>query len=364
MKRFFLILGLSVLCNAVSAQQKYHDAAMFNAPYGNVKCLEYESGKIIFCKDGSLNKEESTYLQFFSKYEIKRDEEGYPISLTTEYDTSTYEYDDTRRVSKRTIMANGSKLVFSYYFSYSTDVTVTLEEYKAGYPQKTTVLYDMNEFDFRGNWMQKGKKGERIEEQTLKREQLGTVGDCSYFLELDTKVRYIGQEKEARKISYWADTFYTFKRSDSPKEINLYSAASRPFFFPVDREAKEIEKYIKKNKIEHSRKNYGALDSYVQITIPVSDRVFFGYPITNMIFQYIAKYPKKWGKYKFTIKIEDKAEREAFVDFLIAEGEKNGTLKESSKDGLFFKDGILNFNLMMAPDGIDIFQGAPLDWVF
>jgi len=57
MKRVFFIFIMTILCSTTVAQQKYHDAAMFNAPNGNVKYIEYEDGRIFFAEDGSLVKE-------------------------------------------------------------------------------------------------------------------------------------------------------------------------------------------------------------------------------------------------------------------------------------------------------------------
>ena len=352
MKRFSLILLAFILCCVVVAQQKYHDAAIFNAPYGNVKFIDYDEGRIVFAKDGSLVKKESTYLEMFSKYIIKRNPEGYPILVITEFDKSEYEYDAQHRISKRTIIVNGSKIIYTYDYSKYPNVTITLLEYKGGKPKKSEVEYDMNGFDFRGNWIQKGKEGECIEEQRLSKSYASATSVTPYSINLETEYKYIGQEKEVRKISYWRDQTFTFKRTDSSLETNLYYGVRHPFFFGVGKEAKDIEKYIKKNKVEHIRQKEL---STVEITIPNSGRVFYGYPIVNMKCRYISK--KYSVNYKFTIKIDDKAEREAFAEFLMEEGIKYVTLKESGKNGLCFEDNLRRcFYLKMGYDGIDVYN--------
>ena len=131
MKRLFLLLGLTILYSTAVAQQKYHDAAMFNAPNGNVKYIEYEDGRVCFAEDGSLVKDESSYLELFSKYEIKRNAEGYPISVTTEYDKTTYEYDEKHRIIKRTITGS-TKMIISYDYSSLPNVKISLLEQKQG----------------------------------------------------------------------------------------------------------------------------------------------------------------------------------------------------------------------------------------
>lgn len=110
MKKIFFAMCFLCFFSVAIAQHKYHDAAMFNVHNGNVKCIEYETGTINFSEDGKLIKDESPYLSLYTKFDIIRDENGYPIELITNFDNTKFEYDNEGRISKRTISSNNKIL--------------------------------------------------------------------------------------------------------------------------------------------------------------------------------------------------------------------------------------------------------------
>lgn len=323
-----------MLCSMGLAQQKYHDSAIFNAPNGNVKYIEYENGRVCFTEDGRLIKKESSYLELFSKYEIKRDAEGYPISVTTEYDQTTYEYDEKHRIIKRTIIGP-TKMIFSYDYSSLPNVKISLLEQRAGQPQKTDELFDMNGFDFRGNWTQKGKQGTREKVQNVDQYYVGTVGDGHYQQFVTNSYKYVGRESESRRIAYWHN--HKFNKSDSANEIDLFYAVENPFFFGVGEKIKPVLQYIKKNKIAHSFKK-----GYVgrrEITIAESDKCFYGYAIVNMKYDYFSRHTYPLG-YSFTIKIDDTHEQDDFFNFLAEQAIKQNLVKNMGSSSMIIeKDG-------------------------
>ncbi len=321
MKRLFSILVLMALCGTASAQQKYHDAAIFNAPNGNVKYIEYDDGRICFAEDGRLVKEESSYLELFSKYEIKRNAEGYPVSVTTDYDKTEFVYDEKHRISKRTITGS-TKMIISYDYSAHPSVKISLLEQKAGQPQKTEETYDMNYFDFRGNWVQKGKQGTREKVQEVDQYYVGTIGDGHYEHFVTNSYKYVGRESEDRRIAYWHN--HKFNRTNSANEIDLFYAVKNPFFFGVSDKIKDVEQYIKKNKVVHSVEKGYVGRRY--ITIAESDKCFYGYPIANMKYDYFKGHSYPLG-YSFTIKIADPHEQQDFLNFLAEQAIKQNLVK-------------------------------------
>ncbi len=318
MKRIFTILCLSLFATVTYAQKAYHDAAMFDISNGKVKYIEYTADKsrITFSEDGRIIKKESPYLSIYSKYEIKRDKDGYPVTLTTEFDKTKFEYDSSKRISKRTVISGGQTVVFSYNYEKLPNVTITRIESEAGQPKKTDEVFDMNEFDAFGNWIQKGKKG------TLKTEQ--KVSTDIYFFDTahhgqTTSVEYVdkydGQTKENRIIAYASDKSY--KRSDSPNEVKLEEAIKDFFFFNVGDRFKDVAKHIKKNKVEHTMKKgyYGRRE----IIIPNSDKLFYGNPITSMCYNYFKGSLSENGDYSFVIELADPSDSEDFLKFLAGE---------------------------------------------
>ncbi|MBQ3535764.1 MAG: sel1 repeat family protein [Alistipes sp.] len=335
-------------------QQIYHDAAMFNVHKGNVKCIKYGDKTVNFSEDGKLLKDESSYLKMYSKYDILRGKDGYPIELITDFDKTKFEYDDEKRISKRIISAGNSTIIFAYEYGEST-ISITRIESVAGQPKNNVTVYDMNGFDFRGNWIQKGIEGTQRKETNVKTDY--TLGNATNqyavntWTSVDYKYYYEGREQENRVITYWSTNARKFTRSNSDKELNLFNSVYHAFFFNVGNSAKAVEKYVKQNKIEVTRKEtiYGSLE----MSIPSSDYVFYGFPIVNMRFQYYKNH--KYGNaFRYIVLIEDEAEREDFMDFLCADAIKNGTFKESGIEGLHLQNGILEVYIVMTNSGIEI----------
>lgn len=331
MKKLLFAICFLCLSSVVVAQQKYHDAAMFNVHKGKVKSIEYKDGIIKFSEDGRLIKDGSSYLEMYSKYEIVRNEDGYPIELTTDFDKTRFEYDDEKRISKRIISAGNSTVIFSYEYGWY-NVTITRIESEAGQPKKNATVYDMNDFDFYGNWVQKGIKGTERTQTNVKTDySLGNGGNQYAVLtttSVDYKSYYEGREEEKRTILYYLNQIRIFERSDSSNEIDLYESINNPFFFGVGNFANDIEKFIKKNNVKHERKEYES--GSVKIFIPNSDKVFYGHPIIDMGYEYKeSKYWRKNPDYRFIIKFDNIVERDAFMEFLIADAIKNDTYERS-----------------------------------
>ncbi len=315
MKKLLFTIYFLCLCSVVVAQHKYHDAAMFNAPNEKVKSIKYATGMINFSEEGKLIKDESSYLKMYSKYDILRDSNGYPIELITDFDTTKFVYDDEKRISKRIVSAGNSTVIFAYEY-FGSDVTITRVESVAGQPKNTVTKYDMNEFDVFGNWVQKGIKGTKRTEATVKTDY--TLGNATNQYAVNTwttteyKDYYEGQEKEIRKITYGYDGVYT--RGDSTDEISIVSAVKDYFFLGVGDSFKEVEKYIKKNKVECEQEidSYG----YHLLTIPKSDKLYYGNPIINMLFSHTGRSGKIYGEYSFIIELKDLSQKDDFLKFI------------------------------------------------
>lgn len=364
MKRLFLLLGLTILCSTAVAQQKYHDAAMFNAPKGNVKYIEYEDGRIFFAEDGSLVKEESSYLSQYSAYNIKRDNDGYPIEVTTDSDKTLIEYTEDKRVRKRTIIIGGEKLIYAYDYKEFPKVTMTRFEFIDDIPKTKETIYDMNEFDAQGNWVKKGIEG-------IKREKQVTHVENANLLVTDPVVRqivwtsteryYEGREEQNRIVSYRYNK--EFKRSDSPNEINIFYSVVHPFFFNAGWSSKGIKKHIKANKIEHELKeNVGWKE--IEILIPESDKVFFGYPIGNMQYRCDKSGDDYYPDYRFIIYIDSIAERDGFFEYIVEDAKKHETLKEQTNDMIRLNSSYYTVYLVKIPYGIEVRrrEDVPYEW--
>lgn len=360
MKKIFFAMCFLCLFSVAIAQHKYHDAAMFNVHNGNVKCIEYETGTINFSEDGKLIKDESSYLSLYTKFDIIRDENGYPIELITNFDNTKFEYDNEGRVSKRTISSNNKITILAYAYGI-LDVTITRTELEAGQPKKSETRYDMNCYDARGNWIQKGIKGTTVREQDVSVEYVWQGGNSwREHTNVENKYRKEGEFKEIRKISFWLNNVKTFENSDSPNEIDLFASIKNPFFFGVGNEPKEVEKYIKKNGVEHKRDDYGLKD--VAIFMPNSEKMFFGYAIANMCYDYNLRYKKL--NYKFDILIEDKEERESFFDFIYLDAQKNDTLVGEINGFLELKSMSNSVYIRLIPSGIEVNYGGETNVTF
>ena len=361
-----MISILTTLCSVTVAQQKYHDAAMFNAPNGNVKYIEDESGRIFFAEDGSLVKEESTHLSQYSKYDIKRDSDGYPIEVNTDSDKTLIEYTEDKRVSKRTIIIGGEKLIYAYDYKDFPNVSLTRIEFIEDMPKMKEIIYDMNSFDAQGNWVKKGMQGVKREKQVTHVENTNlfvTDPVVRQIVWTTTEQYYEGREAQDRIVSYWYNK--EFKRSDSPNEIDIFRAVLNPFFFNEGFSSRGVKKYIKTNKVAHELKeNVGW--KQMEILIPNSDKVFYGYPIGNMQYRCDKSGDDYFPKYRFFIYINDIAERDGFFEYIVEDAKKHQTLIEQTNDKLYLKTSLYNVYLFKSPQGIEVRnkENVPSEWSY
>lgn len=364
MKRVFFIFIMTILCSTAVAQQRYHDAAMFNAPNGNVKYIEYEDGRIFFAEDGSLVKEESSYFSQYSAYDITRDNDGYPIEVTTDSDKTLIEYTEDKRVRKRTIIIGGEKLIYAYDYKEFPKVTMTRIEYIDDIPKTKETIYDMNEFDAQGNWIKKGIQGIKREKQVTHVENLNLLHTdpiAKQYVWTSTERYYEGREEQNRIVSYRYNK--EFKRSDSPNEINIFYSVVHPFFFNAGWSSKGIKKHIKANKIEHELKeNVGW--KKIEILIPESDKVFFGYPIGNMQYRCDKSGDDYYPDYRFIIYIDNIAERDGFFEYIVEDAKKHETLKEQTSNKIYLVSSLFSVYLVKSPYGIEVRrrEDVPYEW--
>lgn len=312
MKKTFVLLLFLYLCSAVFSQQKYHDAAMFNAPFSDVKSIQYKGGVVCFNQDGSLDKKNSNYLEHYSKYEIVRDKNGYPTMLTTDFDKTKFEYDVQHRVIKKTVTGGGN-IVITYKYE-KPNVIVSRIVVEAGQPQKTETVYDMNEYDSRGNWTQKGLAGHLVKKQDVSQTHIGTFisgYDKTNVIEYE---EIEGRTSENRIIRYW--TGLTFKRSDSPNEISILEAMEDPFFLNINSYSiKLLESNLKKINHTVTKGYYGKR----YISVDETNKVFYKYPVKAWCQYWKSGGFKNITQYKLTIVINDTSEREDFFNFIIDE---------------------------------------------
>ena len=307
-----LISAIMLMTSVMTFAQVFHDAALFNAPFDRVKCIYYGDGCVYFTENGKIDKLKSTYLALYDTYKIKRDADGYPISVVTNFDKTTIEYDANKRIKKRIVKGNGTVIITYEYFSSQVKETRITSE--GGQTKKQEIVYNVCDFDYRGNWIKKGIFGTLHNDTEVENEDI--IGSVYSRQIVTTTNYYVGRTNENRFIAYWSG--YNFKKSDSPKEVSLLGALKDPFFIGMGLWVpyKELKKKLKAEKINCSiKKIYYSHNIYMD----TCDRLIYGFPIIDLHAEYYNI--KWWGRmnYDITIAIADKAKRDDFFVFLMEE---------------------------------------------
>ncbi len=165
MKRLLLAITLIVVGTiSVNGQERiYHDALAFELVDHPEYVITHE-GMIVFNKDGSLNKEKSTALEGYNKYQIVRDNKGYPNKIITDNETITFKFDDMNMMLERHVKGaeNYSEIFVRSQvnengetpgekFSPTYTMQTTRKEYIGSRSKNTTEDYFVIT-DSRGNW--------------------------------------------------------------------------------------------------------------------------------------------------------------------------------------------------------------------
>lgn len=192
MFRFVLFVFFCVISLCVSAR-KYYDAAAFDL-VGHVRYMLTSTGRISFKEDGSLDKANSTALSEYKKYAISRSKDGYPVKIVTDFETILLEYDDTHKLTKKTVRGT-SNYTITYYREYSKILNWQKETFMMldGSRKSDVKKYSVS-IDSRNNWISRN--------------------------ELEAPET----EKEERFMAYWTSRKY--ERGES--EIDIFSILSAP----------------------------------------------------------------------------------------------------------------------------------------
>ena len=305
-----ILLLLSLVCIPAIAQ-RYHDAALFNAPNGKVKYIEYNTGRICFDEDGKIDFKQSTYLTLYDKFEISYDEQGYPVTLTTNIDEQTIKYDEKHRISSRQFKGESKYMVVYQYFK--NEVLMRQQFIENGKINTVTTRYYQNSFDDRANWTSKRGKTEGNSSINTTSTNFsfnpwvsGSFGNAS-----STKVDY---DNEDRVIAYWTDNH--FVKTDSPNELSLTDENDLlPFFLPDLKKytPSEIKKSLREKGIEFKDEKY-------YLKAKNSDKLLYGVPVAYM--ESIKDGSRAVRNFLFRMDFSNKEQRGDFVVFLIEELKK------------------------------------------
>ncbi|MBQ8364683.1 MAG: hypothetical protein IJX41_02200 [Bacteroidaceae bacterium] len=239
MFRFVLFVFLCVIPLCASAR-KYYDAAAFDL-VGHVRYMLTSTGRISFKEDGSLDKANSTALSEYKKYAISRSKDGYPVKIVTDFETILLEYDDTHKLTKKTVRGT-SNYTITYYREYSKILNWQKETFMMldGSRKSDVKKYSVS-IDSRNNWISRN--------------------------ELEAPET----EKEERFMAYWTSRKY--ERGES--EIDIFSTLSAPLEIEgFDKmQLKDIKWELKARKLKY--KSY--LSHY---TITNYGKTYYGYNVT------------------------------------------------------------------------------------
>lgn len=302
-----LLFSMTISCYA----QKYHDAALFNAANGNICYIETSDGRISFTQDGKIDKENSPYLSLYNTYKIQYNDNGYPILLTTDFDKTTFEYDNNNRIIKRTITGSTNMNLKYDYDNYHNKVTETKTILEGGKPKIAETIYDVNTFDSRNNWKQRGCTGTAHTDTKVTRTQIGLVVSGYISEHVSTSTYYSGDSNELRLICYWG---YDHFKNDANSDIDFIEALKNPFLLKntkCDIQPKDLEKNLKDSKL-----NYDYIKGSLKkrdIIMKTSDTTCFGYPL---IFHADYFRDMKSIKYDFTIVMDGK-DKDDFFCYLL-----------------------------------------------
>lgn len=165
MKKLLLAVILIVVgISFVNGQErKYHDALAFELVDHPEYVITHE-GMIVFNKDGSLNKEKSTALEGYEKYQIVRDNKGIPSKIITDNGTITFKFDDMNMMLERHVkgaenyseifvrsQVNENGATPAEKFSPVYIMQTTIKEYIGSRSKNTSEDYIVST-DSRGNW--------------------------------------------------------------------------------------------------------------------------------------------------------------------------------------------------------------------
>lgn len=302
-----ILLLLSLVCIPAIAQ-RYHDAALFNAPNGKVKYIEYNTGRICFDEDGKIDFKQSTYLTLYDKFEISYDEQGYPVTLTTNIDEQTIKYDEKHRIRSRQFKGESKYMVVYQYFK--NEVLMRQQFIENGKINTVTTRYHQNSFDDRGNWTSKRGRteGNSFVSTTSTSFSFNPWMSGSFG---NSQSRNVDMDNEDRVIAYWTDNH--FAKTDSPNELSLTDEDQLyPFFIPDLKKytPAEIKKSLRKKGIEFK-------DEKNKLVSKNSDKLLYGIPVAYM--ESIKNGSKAVLDFKFRLDFSNKEQRGDFVVFLIEE---------------------------------------------
>lgn len=308
--RHRILLLLSLVCIPAIAQ-RYHDAALFNAPNGKVKYIEYNTGRICFDQDGKIDLKQSTYLSLYDKFEISYDEQGYPVTLTTNVDEQTIKYDEKHRISSRQFKGETKYTIVYQYYQYQ--VIMRQQFLENGRLNTVTTKYHQISFDDRDNWTSKRGKteGNTFVNTTSTNFSFNPWVSGSFG---SSSSRQVDMDNEDRVIAYYTDN--RFAKTDSPDELSLTDENDLlPFFLPDLKKytPSEIKKSLRENGIEFKEGKY-------YLVAKNSDKLLYGVPITYM--ESTKDGSRAVRNFAFRMDFSSKEQRGDFVVFLIEELKK------------------------------------------
>lgn len=294
---------------------QYHDAALFNAPFGNVKCIDYQNGRICFNRNGTIDKANSTYLSLFSKYDITHDIDGWPVSVTTNVDHTKVVYYVDHRLKLKSVEGGAVSNTSYEYDDEKGCVTVSQMSSSGNQTKNVKKKYDVITYDYNGNWTSKGIKGNVYNEYYVLM-SLDHYQSYDNWLEFtDSKEDFnlkLCRDNEDRIITYWDDA--SFEKTNSPKELSLQDILC-PFFLGNKNLAyKDIEKQLKINEIAYSKYK----DIYNYIVVAESNRLLYGKPIKKVSTSDKMLLSKKEPhNFWFYVVLSSKKESNDFIAFFV-----------------------------------------------
>ena len=273
-----LLLHLLLVCVTIPCYaQKFHDAALFNAANGNIRYIETLDGRISFTKDGKIDKANSPYLSTYNTYNVQYNTKGYPIQLTTDFDKTKFEYDDNNRIKKRVITGSTNMTLTYDYDNNLNKVKETKVVLEGGRPQKAETIYDVNTFDSRNNWIQRGVSGNAHTDTHVETTQIGLAVSGYKSQHVSTSTYYTDDSNELRLICYWG---YDRFKNDANTDIDFIDAIKYPFLIKYARcnvKPKNLEKHLKYSKLKYEYKK--GYSKSRDVTMSPSDTTCFGYPL-------------------------------------------------------------------------------------
>lgn len=297
---------------------EYHDAAMFLAPRGKVKSIDYGTkGVVYFFPNGKINISKSTYLNKYKTCLFTRNSKGFPISMKTDSSLIEYTYDEEGDLHSRHVV-NADKTesteIFNYIGGFNKEMTYNYHG-KSGH---TTTNCDFTKFDYKNNLIAYGSKGTSHQETDVWRDY-ATAGDVIGTVNYDTRIVTTGNWSEKRSIEYYYDG-YDYTKNAKPTDITIDELFRYPFLIKpeVSKKRKEIKKNLKNLNIPYEEGDElghiykGVPSRSKSIIVPVSNKTFFGFPIDKMIMRVPTHKNWQYNQYYVNIDIncnEDEKEK-------------------------------------------------------